>query len=915
MPRTAESVLNRLRPVRGRVHPRQTLQKRIMVLTAICVALSTLAIGTFSYLRIRTETLDLARANLASEARALTQRFYLDYHLLASDLKTTLQTPPVQGLVRTLANNGIDPLDGSTDALWRARLATIFRAVLSGRPSYEQFRYIGLHDGGRELVRVNSIKEGAETVSRDDLQRKQDEPYFSEARFAPSGVVIFSDVTYNREHGRIDDSGTPMLRAMLPVDAPNGERFGFLVINVNYEKMLQTAFQEIRPKRHTFVVNAGGDFMEHRLGEGYNSYHLEVRARPTRPLPGIIQQVIARPDEEGIFFSEDSVGYFVLENGRFDQESANLGVVIEMPQSEYFAAATKTRDEFLFAGLLVFMISSVASVFAARWMMQPLSDLAEAVRYSGPNDRLDALPTWRDDEIGELAGAIHSRNTKLIEMRDTEVMESRIRAEAIVNNVIDGLILIDETGIIEQFNPSCERMFGYPAKEVIGTNISRLMTPEIARQHDGFLKRYREQGGGRAIRINRELEAVDRNGRVFPIDLAINVVTVEGEQKFSGVIRDITERKAVENMQREFVSTVSHELRTPLTSIRGSLALIDSLGASLLPAKPYQLLGMAQKNTERLIQLVNDILDFEKLRASKVHFDLQDANLGDEIVRAVELNEGFAEDAGVELVAAPDNYTMLVSVDTGKLQQVLGNLISNAVKFSYENGRVEVRTAISGRCARIEVEDRGQGIPDNFRARIFEPFSQADSGMTRRQSGTGLGLNIARKIVENMNGRMGFSSKVGEGTTFWVEFPLQNLTPYSAGTQPLSLFSEGRIKVLHLEDDLDFHIVLGSGMDGNLDMYHARTLADARQLLKKHRFDLVILDRVIRDGEGLTLIDDIPSPETTRIVVVTGKDENVRHIHVDMTLIKAKTRPDEFVRRFAVIVDDIRQEKRSWGVA
>jgi PAS domain S-box-containing protein len=877
-----------------------SLKSRIMILTAVCVAFSTLTTGAMSYIRIRSEALELAEIKLAKEARLLSQRFSLDYHLVANDLKTIALTPPVQGLIRTARNNGVDPQDGSTDALWRSRLATIFQAVLRGRPDYFQFRYIGLDDAGRELVRVDRTAQGLTTAAAGDLQQKQREPYFHLGSEAPSGKVVFSEVSYNREHGHQDGKHTATLRGIYPVEGPDGNRFGFLVINVNYESMLRSTFQEINPPQETYVINGSGDFMEHSVGGSQSTHRLELHDALSGSVPDIVRQVQESRQDEGLFFAGDKVAYYVRDAGEYAQTSASLGVIVRIPKSDWHATLTRTRNEFLLAGFLVVLLSTGVAVVAARWMMQPLSDLSKAVRSSSGDDKLDDLPVSRNDEIGELAWVIRTRNAELI--------ERRVRASAIVNNVVDGLILIDAYGCIEEFNPSCERTFGYPAAEVIGKNIEMLLGREDAERHAEFLKRYRDGKGGNLPEFARELEAVDRSGRAFPIELAINAVTVGGETKFSGVLRDISERKEIDRMRNEFVSTVSHELRTPLTSIRGSLTLIDTLARHDLSPKVGKMLAMAQKNTERLILLVNDILDFEKQHAGETRFNFQDLDLNEEIGKAIDLNQGYATEAHVHLTADLGPEMIGVSLDAEKFQQMLGNLISNAVKYSRKNGSVTVRALVAGDRARIEVVDRGGGIPEGFKERIFEPFSQADSSVTRRKGGTGLGLNITKTIAEGMRGTIGFESREDVGTTFRVDFPLRNARPADADLVPKG-FTPGRLLGLHLEDDRDFHIVLQSGLDGELDLLHVQTLADARLLLAKHRFDIVILDRLLRDGEGLDLIRSIPDPGQTKIVVVTAWDENVQHIHVDETLIKSKTRPLEFVKRFARIIDEIKAGK------
>jgi PAS domain S-box-containing protein len=237
-----------------------------------------------------------------------------------------------------------------------------------------------------------------------------------------------------------------------------------------------------------------------------------------------------------------------------------------------------------------------------------------------------------------------------------------------------------------------------------------------------------------------------------------------------GVAWDITDLKHVARMKSEFVSTVSHELRTPLTSIRGSLGLIASGVAGELPATAQELIDIAYKNSERLSLLINDLLDIERIESGKMRLDLQRHALRTLLEQATAANQGFAQSYAVHLQLV-NNLDVILVVDANRFMQIMANLISNAVKFSNADDPVEIAAIDAETRIRIEVRDRGPGIPLEFRERIFQHFSQADASDTRARGGSGLGLAITKTLVEKMQGEIGFVDRSGGGTIFFVEFP------------------------------------------------------------------------------------------------------------------------------------------------
>jgi signal transduction histidine kinase len=234
---------------------------------------------------------------------------------------------------------------------------------------------------------------------------------------------------------------------------------------------------------------------------------------------------------------------------------------------------------------------------------------------------------------------------------------------------------------------------------------------------------------------------------------------------------DVSEARRAEQVKTEFVTTVSHELRTPVTSIRGALGMLAGPLAAGLTDKQRSLTDMALRNADRLTLLVNDILDMEKIESGRMVFDVQSYDLNQLLHDAADTNRAYAEARGVILAIGTLPRALRVDVDAHRIQQVMANLISNAVKFSEAGGIVTLTAEEERGTARVAVHDRGPGIPEAFKARIFERFAQADSADTRAKGGTGLGLSIARAIVERHGGTLAFESKPG-ATSFTFTVPL-----------------------------------------------------------------------------------------------------------------------------------------------
>jgi len=465
--------------------------------------------------------------------------------------------------------------------------------------------------------------------------------------------------------------------------------------------------------------------------------------------------------------------------------------------------------------------------------------------------------------------------------------DSEQRMRAIVDNVFDGIVTINEKGTILSVNPVIERIFGYTPTHLVGRNVKLLAPEPIHSAHDGYLQNYITTGNAKIIGIGREVVGLRANGSTFPMELEVAEFQLDNERLFLGVVRDITERKEVDRMKSEFISTVSHELRTPLTSIKGSLGMTVAGALGEIPEKARDMIDIAHKNTERLINLVNDILDIEKLQSGSMEFDFEELDLSKLVERSIEDNKGYAKEHGIEFILKESVPDIEVYVDGGRITQVIANLLSNAAKFSARGGKVEVSVVVQDGIPRVSISDHGTGIPEDFRDEVFGRFTQADSSDIRQRGGTGLGLNISKSIIEKHGGRIWFDTETGAGTTFHFDLPAM-ATGDALSTAIARAVEGAGLHVLICEDDPDianlFSMMLEqSGFAADV----APDAETAKKFLANKRYDAMTVDIMLPGQDGLSLIRELRQREDTKdlaMVVVSVKARQARREALEATL-------------------------------
>jgi PAS domain S-box-containing protein len=349
------------------------------------------------------------------------------------------------------------------------------------------------------------------------------------------------------------------------------------------------------------------------------------------------------------------------------------------------------------------------------------------------------------------------------EIRDRKLAEEKFTKAFRSSPSPIALISMPEGQLIE-VNPSFVAMVGYAHDALIGKAVTDL---NLGIEPDAYANGVQELLESGCF-LNQELELVTGGGDRRTVLLSVELIELEGHTCALSIINDITERKRLEN---EFISLVSHELRTPMNSIIGSLDLLKTGQLGTLTDQGQQILTMAITNTERLIRLVNDILDLERMKSGMITMRKEWCCADHLLKEAIAAMQGMADQANVSLVTRTAQGELWADPD--RMIQALTNLLSNAIKFS-EPGKTIWLTAqrVSTNQLQIDVKDEGRGIPEEKQQTIFERFQQVDASDSRKKSGTGLGLAICRQIVQQHDGKIWVESVVGEGSTFRMQLPI-----------------------------------------------------------------------------------------------------------------------------------------------
>ncbi len=757
-------IARRLRPPNRK---RTRLQSRFLVTVGLLVVLPMVAILAWRLGVLRGQLTRLVGSRHRAEAVQVARGFSVVLDALAGRVEVLGAIPDVAELARLASDRAATrprtessaaPGGGDAFEIERAAVTRVLRSIRLGASG--TLTGLDLADRSGEII----------ASSDDDWFAGRPISDWRAASRALEGMRVFGRASSNAL------SDVPDLSISVPVYARDGERIEASILGV-----LQARVPAVDLLR--LLASEPGEESP-RIGLLTHDGRLmtSAHAAPIQLPQSLVWELrsdepafrtLAIPGMDGL----QAVGAAWVSAPRPTDLGLGLTALVCYPETSALVIVSEGLTSFLGFNVAIVAVLAGAVSWVARSIVRPVRRLRDRVDSLRAGERiLPDVPRTNDDvedlaeSFEQLVEDLQSTNDDLlrarselehrVEERTRDLARSEQELRSVLESAQDGILSLDAAGSIRSANAAAAWILRLGVKEIVGRRFDDLFR---CKQDGGSRSAFERVRGDRTGAAS--LAATRGDGIEIPIEATLGELR-SADGLYTSIFRDTSERERMERMKSSFVSTVSHELRTPLTSIRGALGLMAGGACGDVPAKAGSMIQIGIQNADRLIRLVHDLLDIEKLDGGKVRLRILPISLADAAQKTVEGIESVARTAGVrvdvEVQAVP------VLADQDRVIQVMTNLLGNALKFSPVGSSVELRSRdLSEDEVEVSIRDHGPGIPEEFLGRIFGRFEQADSGDARAKGGTGLGLAISKGIVEEHGGRIGVRSREGEGACFW----------------------------------------------------------------------------------------------------------------------------------------------------
>lgn len=463
------------------------------------------------------------------------------------------------------------------------------------------------------------------------------------------------------------------------------------------------------------------------------------------------------------------------------------------------------------------------------------------------------------------------------------------RTKAIIDNMLLGLIVTNVAGFIESVNPKAEKLFLYKEEELIGKHLS-LLLPELT---DASKLSFLQANNfyNQISQTNIYWQGLSKNNNKLFLELSVYEFPTPDGVRYASNIKEISDQQKLEELKTSFISTINHELRTPLTSINGALNLLASGLLGALPDEAQEIVELAERNATRLISLLNDILDLQRLEASRSEMNFEVSDLSELVILASKEILNLAKEKNISITL--NTREIKVFADHKHLIQTISNLLKNAIKFSPSKSNIKITVEENQEWAVVKIIDQGSGIAPTHLSTIFNKFQQADFLDNRQQGGIGLGLSICKAIIEQHNGVIGVESTLGVGSTFWFKLPAMCVLDHQINTvksQAFSILAKSSShshkitpqdnakspEILLVDDDTELLEILSIDLSQRgLSVTTSTNGQEAVRIAQENLPNLIVLDINIPNGNGFEVVEKLRSEPKLRnisLIIYSGRD-------------------------------------------
>jgi signal transduction histidine kinase/CheY-like chemotaxis protein/HAMP domain-containing protein len=906
------------------------LSTRLMIVMTT-LALGTAAAGLLGTRSVESEVVPTALERLSMQANG--RLGVLDIYLngFRSDALGMRAIPSHDGLVRAMMNGGVDPEGGATEAVWRQRIESIYRALLEAKPAIQQFRLIGLADGGREIIRVDRSGPGqsVRVVPRDELQPKADRPYFRDAVGLAPGEVYISPVELSQERGALAVPHVPVMRFAVSLRDAAGKPFGIVIINLDVRPIFAQIRAAMDDDSLIYVVNESGDFLLHPDAGRAFGFDLGTRHRWQDEMPGLAQAVGGAP--RGGAVVEDSTGEKVMAALATAPMAGGprLGIIETDSYAAIMAPATAARRSDLIAAGATMIVLLLLAAWWVRSLTRPLLQMTAAVDSFAAGGPM-TMPAGQAGEAGILAAAFTRMATRLNDKAEALRSKSEI-LDKTMDGLTDAVLVIDAAGKRVFANPACRALFSND-----GESADAMRAPSQLFRVDGVTPmRAYEAPLGRALRgenfDNVEVSFIRRGEtKSTHISASGRIITDAAGRNEGAVIvyHDLTTFRETERQLRQaqkmeavgqLTGGVAHDFNNILTVISGAIELIgDGIDDRPEFTALCEMIGVA---VARGSDLTHQLLSFARQQPLQPRaLDINALVQGVERLLRPTLGEHIEIDS--RLTDAP----WMALADPFQLSNALINLAINARDAMPGGGKLTFETANvfldddyaavnnevkPGSYAMVAVSDNGCGIPAAVRDRVFDPF------FTTKPvgKGTGLGLSMVYGFVRQSGGHIKIYSEEGFGTSMKLYLPRTSEAGDAPLLAPVVDVAGGHESVLVVEDDelVRNYVMANLTMLGYVAVA-AATADQALALAQTRGFDLLFTDVILgAPMNGRQLADELVRRQPSlKVLYTSGYTQNaiVHHGRLDpgIRLLTKPYRRADLARMFRLVLDEKMKE-------